>query len=368
VGLLDVFRRKGGSKRGDALKTPLTAAHAVRDLVKTGRLEEALETADRASERFPWSVAVQSAFRLLKRETLGAEIKQLRRVCEASDDPVAFTRLAGAYRDVGEYDKAVDVCRESIERFPNHEGPWYVLGRIRFERFREDWLSRDALLAIDFYEKAFDRNRSSYRTLIDLADLYAKIGARSRAIRRCEAILYFAPEDERALALLQKAMSLPQSPAKDDLEALVESFAAKQRKAASRRGRKAGDAPPPDVQLMRDPALLRDKLSWLRAHADGFRAAVGIDAEGVVCGYCGDDGPMCETLGRSLHQIFRVAFDCSLRMDIGRMRTAVFESPSGTCYMLQFGELRLGILCDAGAKLDRLESAVERLLEDELYR
>ncbi|RME72187.1 MAG: tetratricopeptide repeat protein [Planctomycetota bacterium] len=368
VGLLDVFRRKSRRNHEAALVSPLAAATAVREQIQAGDLEQALDIAERGLERFPHSEAMQAAYRLLKREGLADEIAELRRKCEREDDPAALTRLAAAYRDVGEYDKALELCRRAIERFPEHDGPWYVLGRIRLDRFREEWLARDALLAIEYYEQAFDRNRTSYRALIDLAELYTKIGARRKAIRRCEAILEFAPEDERALALLQKAMTLPARGERLDLEQRVRRFAERQRHKANRRGRRADEAPPPDLALLRDPDLLYDRLHWLREHLEGFEAAIGLGGDGSVRGYCGPPSLQPAELARSLHPIFEAAFTCSLRMDMGRLRTAVFEADSGLCVLVQFGELRLALLCSPEARLDRTEAALERWIEHELYR
>ncbi len=115
MGLLDVFRRRGESIKRTRLATPWVAAHAVRDLIQRGQFAQALEIAEKGIERFPHSHAMQAAFRLLKREGLSEELAGYRARCENEGDAQAFTRLADTYREVGEYDKAVEVCRQLVD-------------------------------------------------------------------------------------------------------------------------------------------------------------------------------------------------------------------------------------------------------------
>src|SRR5207249_2767419 len=121
-------------------------------------------------------------------------------------------------------------------------------------------------------------------TLLDLAELYTAIGAKRRAIKKCEAILYFAPEDGRALALLQKAQQMPEH-RREDVEDLVKTYADQKRKGAQRRGRKPGESLGPSQRLAKNPELLQKKLATLRP-LPGFAAAVAMDQAGAaVVGY-----------------------------------------------------------------------------------
>jgi tetratricopeptide (TPR) repeat protein len=368
LGLFDVFKSKKGAAKPASVdgKTPLEIAREIERLIETRDYKTALEIAERGVYEHWRSEVVLSAYRFLKKETLADELKRLRQKLEKEPNPVAYAQLADTYKEIGDHDKAIELCRRAIELYPDHEGPWIILGRTRLERFKEDWIPRDALLAVEYYEKALDLNRNSYKTLVDLAELYTEIGAKRRSIRKCEAILYFAPEDEKALALLRKAQSMPDQ-RREDLDELVSAYAEKKRKAAQRRGRKPGEQHGPAARLAKAPALLRSKLESLRS-IEGFYAGVAMTQEGdPIASYAARDVDQ-GLVADSVKQVFEAATDCSFRIDIGHFKRGFFEGPSGFIYLIVFDELRIAILCDPATKMAPLEEAVTRFVEDELYR
>lgn len=365
MGLFDVFKAKK-SPRAVSIegKTPYQIATDVQRLIDKKQAQDALAMAEQGVYLFPRSDAILSAYRFLKRETLAAEITELRHKAEREPNPLVFARLADLYKDLGDYDKAVDYCKRGIEPQNDDGTCWRILGKIRLERFKEDFLPRDALLAIEYLERSFELNRTSYKTILELAELYCDVGAKRFALKRAEAVLEFAPDDERALALVRKAQSLPD--VRGTLEDDVQAYAEKQRRAAQRRGRKPGETHSPSARLAKNPVQLRERLGSLRS-LDGFLAAVATDAQGVViASYTArelDEGAVAEAVKLA----FEAAEACSYRMDIGHFRKGLFEGPSGYVYLLVFDEVHIAVLCEASTKIDRLEEAVTRLVEHELY-
>jgi tetratricopeptide (TPR) repeat protein len=369
VGLFDVFKAKKTAEKPVAIeaRTPLEIAREVERFIESREYKAALEVAEKGVYENPRSEIVLGAYRFLKKETLGDDLKRLRQKLDKEPNPISYSQLADAYKEIGDHDKAIDLCRKAIDLFPDHEGPWIILGRTRLDRFREDWIPRDALLAVEYYEKALDLNRNSYKTLIDLAELYTEIGAKRRSVKKCEAILYFAPEDEKALSLLRKAQSMPDQK-REDLDELVAQYAEKKRKAAQRRGRKANEPHGPAGRLAKSPALLQKKLETLKATIEGFYAAVATDLEGNAIASNAARAIDQAAISGAVGQVFEAASDCSLRIDIGHFKRGVFEGPSGFIYLVVFDEIRIAILCDPGTKMVALDEAVTRFVEDELYR
>lgn len=369
MGLFDVFKTKKTAEKTASVdsKTPLEISREVERLIDMGDVQGALKLATDGVYENPRSEAVLSAYRFLKKETLAEDLKRLRQKLEKEPNPIAYSQLADAYKEIGDHDKAIEFCKRAIELYPEHEGPWIILGRTRLDRFKEDWIPRDALLAIEYYEKALDLNRNSYKTLIDLAELYTEIGAKRRSVKKCEAILYFAPEDEKALSLLRKAQSMGDSK-REDLDELVTLYADKKRKAAQRRGRKAGEPHGPSGRLAKSPALLQKKLETLKGTIEGFYAAVATDLDGTAIASNAARAIDQGQISDAVKQVFEAASDCSLRIDIGHFKRGVFEGPSGFIYLIVFDEIRIAILCDPGTKMQALDEAVTRFVEDELYR
>lgn len=355
-------------------KTPLEIARETERLIEGAKYDDALDLAELGVYHHPRSEVVLSAYRYLKKVTLAPQLAELRQRLEKEPNPIAYARLADTMKDLGDYDKAIELCKKAINLYADGEGAWIILGRIRLDRFKEDFIARDALLAIEYYERALELNRNSYKTLLDLAELYVEISAKRRAVVKCEAILYFAPEDEKAVSLLRKAQAIPEQK-REDLEDLVKAHAEKRRKAAQRRGRKPGEPLGPAARLAKDPALLEPKLAML-GHLEGLKAAVAMDLAGNPLARFlapsaaggGANGAGESALAEAVKDVFGSAQDCSLRMDIGHFKKGVFEGPSGYLSLVVFDEIQVAILSDPATKLERLEEAVTRLVEDEFYK
>ncbi len=163
-----------------------------------------------------------------RKETLQREIAELRAKVDGQPHPVHYSRLADIYRDIGDYEKALELCKKTIEAFPDYEGAWIVLGKMSLQRFKEEWIAHDAMVTIQHYEKACELNNTSYTALFELADLYTEIGAKLRATRTCDSILRFAPEDGAALRLLQECLKIPYQQ-REDVEELVKIYAEKRK-------------------------------------------------------------------------------------------------------------------------------------------
>ncbi len=370
MGLLDsLFGRKADHSKPVAIdgKTPYEIGADVERLIDAGAYKQALEAADRGVYEFPRSELLLNDLRFIKKETLQNEIAELKAKLDQQPNPVQYCRLADVYKEIGDYDKALELCRKAIELFPDHEGPWIIFGKIRLERFKEDWIARDALLTIQHYERALELNSTSYKTLVDLAELYTEIGAKRRAIKKCEAILYFAPEDGKALSLLQKCQAMPDQ-RREDAEELVKAYAEKKRKSASRRGRKPGEQLGPAERLKKQPDMIQKKLTMLRT-LPGFYAAVAMDAAGgAVLASFTTRAVEQEKLTTALAAVFDSAIDSTLRKDIGQYKRGVFEGESGIIYLIVFDEIRIAVLCDPPARREKVEAAVIKFVEDELYR
>jgi len=368
LGLLDSLFGKKAEPKVVSIegKTPFEIGAEVQRCIDDRQFKAGLEIAEKGVYEFPRSELLLNDLRFIKKETLQSELSELKSKLDSQPNPVQYCRLADVYKEIGDYDKALELCKKAIELFPDHEGPWIIFGKIRLERFKEDWIARDAMLTIQHYEKALELNNTSYKTLVDLAELYTEIGAKRRATKKCESILYFAPEDGKALALLQKCSQMPDT-RREDVEELVKTYAEKKKKGAQRRGRKPGESLGPSQRLVKSPDALKKKLETLRV-LPSFSIAVAMDLTGQFLTGYSTKAMDAQVWAEASAPIFDSIIDCSLRMDIGQFKRGIFEGESGLIYLVVFDEVRIAIFCDPPAKRDRVEDAVIKFVEDELYR
>lgn len=342
-------------------RSPYTISQFVDKCLELDRFDVALEEAERARREFPESECLTEAFKRLIRAKCSDDLKSYREEIRKTPGPKAFYKLACLYKEMRDLDQAIEYARQGADTYPNFEGNYIVLADIRYERFQRDLRATDGLQAIALFEKAVDLNRENYRLLFQLAEIYQAIGARAQAIDKAKLILDFAPDDRKALQLLD-ALQKTKVPKSDELKDILEDF---ERRAA------AGNVFQPGVlasRYTRQPDQLARKLPQLEgAMQGGFQKAVILGPHGeLLAGYPG--GPdENRKIGEELRKVFDAAIDCSLRMDISTFEKGLFESDDGYSYFLVIDRLKIAILCSAKTKKSRLLTEVHKFVEHELY-
>ena len=91
----------------------------------------------------------------------------------------------------------MDYAERGISEFPEFEGNYLVVGKMRYDRWKEDALPKDGLTAVQNFERAHELNRENYKTLLALGQIYLIVGAKAWAEERLKSILFLAPDDQR---------------------------------------------------------------------------------------------------------------------------------------------------------------------------
>jgi tetratricopeptide (TPR) repeat protein len=369
VGFFDRFRQKDDLKEAiekyEKAPTPLATAALVERHVEKEEYENALNVAEKGLAKYPRSEKVLTAYRYAKKIALQDEIAGLRKGTEEVMNPLAYARLADFYRQLGDYERAQDLCNRGIQVYAEHEGNFIVLGTLRHERWKMDHRARDGLKAVEFYRKSLDLNRSSYKTLLALAQIYLAIGAKRQAIENAEAILYFAPADENAHKIVEAANKLP-DPGRLEVDELFRQHEEKKLGEAKRRAELGGVGSLILEKLLRSPDALSRKLAFFK-DLDGIQWALAIDQADRQLGSYIAQGELSAAVQEQVCKIFHAAQDCSYNMDIGSFRRLRVEGPFGYLCIIPFEDIYFAILCGPSAKLIRLEDMVMEFIENYLY-
>lgn len=341
-------------------RSPYAISQFIDKCLEVGRHDVALEEAKRAHAEFPESECLSEAFKRLIRAKCADDLKQFRDEHRKTPGPKSFYKLACLYKEMRDLDQAVEFARQGIETYPNYEGNYIVLADIRYERFQRDLRGSDGLQAIKLFEKAVDLNRENYRLLFQLAEIYLAIGARQQAREKVQMILDFAPDDRKALALLDKVQALKPNKS-DDLKDVLADF---ERRAAAGAVIQPG---PLQIRYTRNPDHLARKLPALEQALQGLHRVIVLGPHGeLLAGYPG--GPEeSRKAGEILRKVFDAAIECSLRMDISTFEKGLFESQDGYSYLLVVDRLQIAVLCSTKVKKDRLLQEVHKFVEHELY-
>jgi len=343
-------------------RSPYSVAQFVERCIELKALDAALEEAEKGLKEFPESESLLDAYKHLIRVKCDDDLKVYRHEVKTQPSPKAYYRLACLYKEMRDYDQAIDLARKGVELYPDFEGNYIVLGDIRYERFQRDLRASDGLQAIEFFEKAADLNRENYRLLFQLAEIYNAVGARDKAIDKINSIMSFAPDDANAVKLLEETQK-KKPPKFATLKETLQDFERKAQSSAEKRALNIGEL---GQRYTRNPEHLSRKLRSLE-RIEGFKRAVVLGPSGeLLAGHPG--GPdVNKPTGDCVKDIFDAASECSLRMDISTFEKAFFECPNGFVYLTVVDKLKMAVLCGNESKKDKLQNEVFKFVEHDLY-
>ncbi|MCZ6602585.1 MAG: hypothetical protein O6952_06240, partial [Planctomycetota bacterium] len=279
---MGLFGRKTGKRELEEAKaaarkqpSPSTTSALIQKLIDLGDLDDALSAAKYGTDVYPYSESIRTQYRYLKRKKCSSEMKELQASVRSDPKPAQFQRLAEIYYDSGEEDKAITSAEEGIDKFPDFEGNHLIMGKIRYERWKEDFLPRDGVLASRHLERALELNKENYKTLLALSKFYLQVGAKTEAEDKLNAILYLTPDDQRAREYLSTVNALPD--AGGELEEILSEY--RDSRAEGENGQDIfSDSDIRPQKINKNANVLQEKLSHL-GEIQGFVGAVILDRE-----------------------------------------------------------------------------------------
>ena len=339
--------------RRQARKHPSPAAWAALSerYLAMGNAEEAYSVAEEGVRDFPTSERLHALRRLIQKESLRERVKSLRQSLRRRPDPYLYARLADVFRQLGELSKAESIAEECKTRFPCDENPYLVIGEIRSGRFKKELMARDGRLAIENLERAVSLNPDNLKGRMQLAELYAALGANSRALPHLLHLAEATPDDERIRGLIAEVGSRPVE--EGELNALLRSAERKRRTpypfhgADSQPGGAEAAAGGPPVE----PAAIRRSAAALYGIRDLKGLYVACDATGPV-EVKEDPSLAVNAFSRSAAKILKAAEASSRKMDMGGFSQGFLEGSFGRIVLRRTQGLEVALLLESSAPVD----------------
>lgn len=335
--------------------SPRAAADLIEKYVAAGQLDNAEIMAKQSLEYYPASPGVQESYRIFKKAKYQEEIRRLIQHIKDRPNPSAYAMLAELYGEVGETDKTLDLCREAIRKFPDYEGTYLIVGKIRYRRYREERLPRDGMLAVEFFEKALKLNAKNYKTLMQLGEIYLELGLAAKAAGKFKGVLYFAPEDERAKELLTYAQSLPPETESDIEEQFKELKAQRDAQMVERRTSRFSIE---ELEIkLKDFSVFEGLYAVVVTTPSGRKLASRIETPQL------DE----EVVRNAIASIFKGADNSALRMDIGGFDQGIISGQHYIMNLFRFENLVCAVLASSQVKPETVQVAVNAFIDNSLY-
>jgi len=349
--------------RRQARKHPSPAAWAALSerYLAMGDAQQAYAVAEEGVQDFPTSERLHALRRLIQKESLRERVKSLRQSLHRRPDPYLYARLANVFRQLGELNKAETIAEECKTRFPCDENPYLVIGEIRAGRYKKELMARDGRLAIENLERAVSLNPDNLKGRMQLAELYAALGANSRALPHLLHLAEATPDDERIRGLISEVGSRPVE--EGDLNALL--------RAAERKGKTPypvhGGEVRSEVEAQGPTRLMnRDVIRRSAAALFGIRDLKGLY---VACDGLGTvevkEDPTLEANGfsESAAKILKAAEASSRKMDMGGFSQGFIEGSFGRIVLRRTQGLEVALLLESGASVDVASREVDTFFD-----
>ena len=349
--------------RRQARKHPSPAAWAALSerYLAMGDAAEAYSVAEEGLRDFPTSERLHDLRRLIQKENLRERVKALRQSIRRRPDPYLYARLADVFRQLGELSKAETIAEECKSRFPCDENPYLVVGEIRSGRFKKELMARDGRLAVENLERAVSLNPDNLKGRMQLAEVYAALGANSRALPHLLHLAESTPDDERIRSLISEVGSRPVE--EGDLNALLRSA---ERKRKTPYPFCNGEARSAATQVSVTRLSNRDAIRRSAAALFGIRNLKGLY---VACDELGTvevkEDPTLEANGfsKSASKILKAAEASSRKMDMGGFSQGFIEGSFGRIVLRRTHGLEVALLLEASISVDRATREVDTFFD-----
>ena len=359
------LRRRLKQKKAAVVEnpSPLATKELIEAYLLTGQADNAFDVAEQGVGIYPRSSTIREIYQKLCKIRHSDTIKSLQSEIENKPNPISYARLADLLYNIGRNDEALKVCWQGLERYPEYEGNYLIAGKIRFQRFREDYIAKDGRTALEYFERALILNPSNYKTLLQLAEIYTEIGAFQKALEKLNNILATHPADERSIQLKDYIEQIGAG-GNEDIDELL----SRVEELKGKKGCVSEDDP--DLWAIsatcEDLSEIEHKLQYFH-NIEGFLGVSVFELNGdpvsTLLNWEVDEA----LFQGALKQVFTNAQDSSLRLDIGRIEDAVISTPIFKIVVFTFGPLAFVLMVMPETKEADVESVVNSFINSELY-
>lgn len=368
MGLFDAFKASPIRKLQDEAESnpsPESLAALAQKHIEMGNLAEALQVADRGLHTYKTSVKLKEIVTFVRKKQSQDTVKHLRDEIRVKPSTLAYSQLAGIYRDLGDIDQALDLLTECTEKFTEDQSAFRMLGQIRLENFLQEVIAYDGQHALEALRKVQALNPADTGARMFLAQLYFAVGANAAAIDEMKAELAHNPTALDLKPFIDDIGNPPPLEAGVTIENLIDRCEEGGALVNSLKGFpriKPGIAQRTSAAPKINPVAASAKVHEL-ASTPGLRNLSLLDRDGKsIASVASEDGMAQEPFRELAWGVQSLAYESCRRMDIGSFTRGCLQYPGGAVAFVRRRGTTFALGFAEPMKPDRAAAVLEDLV------
>ena len=319
---------------------PSLFARLIRLHLESGASAKALEAARRGTGLFPDSAELRDLRARAERSGVMAEAEQLRQKIERFPNPSLYARLANIYLELDDLDACTKACTLAVKTYPDYAGIYLVMAQVSRRQKRMDLVSH-------YLNKTVALDPCNYAAHMQRAEDLIAGNTPDEARKELEAVLAFAPEDERAQAMLAALDTTRSGASTASMPAVTQKDVAGSDTRKLEAIGRPGAAPSPEAGL----ATL--------AETSGVEAGLLIDASGrLIASQRNADSFDEELAAAVVSNVCRAVRESAPDLGIGDFLETLVEGEFGSVEVMPVNDLLLAAFATPDLRPARLQRAV----------
>lgn len=308
---------------------------------------------------------------------------------------VAYARIAKQLRKLGETALALGVLEKALARFPKNSAVHMAKAETFIARYNRKGRPDDLKAALSSLENTLKLDPQNYLAKLLSSQIYLKAGARRRARALLTDILKTAPDDERAVALMnilkekeEKAAAKEAARKKETREGETEELGEEEAgevvidqalragteeapQAAAREGEGGGPALDERVVIggeeeaedLHAQEAMSAKLT-IFSRLDGLNALFLLDRNGQPIKIINRAGLDENVMPSFIFNLYKTSMNAARRLGYGSFQRGTLVSPVGTIILANAFYATVAVVVDNDANLVTVEKRIQRYLEE----
>jgi len=332
----------------------------IKKYTEKGKVALALKTAEEALDKYPDSDKIQKIYQTMEKESIINECSHLEALIAEKPSPVAFAKLGNFYNKIGNIARAIEICKQGESLFPEYGGNNLILGSLYYDQYQKSINAEDAIMAIQYIEKALKHGIDNKKAYFDLINIYLDIGAYGKAKKKIYRYQDLFPDDPEIKKFYEQVNDFKGNEEEENIEELCNKHSKNKKDSQNNKESKGPEDIIPssgiNFQSLIDNMRIFENIDWPAS-------ILLIDDNGFVL-FSKLATKLPEDLaGASINKIFQTANQFIQKNFFGEFESCIIEGEKTDIYINSINKMLFCIITQGKEKQGIVKAYIKKYLD-----